>query len=161
MSRARPRTTPNRRASASATPSLPDLLVFHDDSLELRDLCCSSEADLLDLYRMIRASKVHAEPMPDPDPKTRQRFLAELTNSRDGTPVLDPAPFARYHELDVDPEPAPDGVPGHYVIIVTPSEAIQLDLSVTNDEHETACDIIPPPETRRRRPEWSTEPSKE
>jgi hypothetical protein len=45
-------------ASGSSRASLPDTLVFHETFAYMRDLACRSEADLLDLYRAVRASKV-------------------------------------------------------------------------------------------------------
>ena len=78
----------------------------------------------------------------NPEPGKPREFLVVLTDSNDGTPVLDPAPFARYHELDQDPVSAPNSNPGHYVVVLTPEAASEMDGSVTNDEHDIASDIL-------------------
>lgn len=78
----------------------------------------------------------------NPEPGKSRDFLVVLTDSNDGTPVLDPAPFARYHGLKQDPIPAPNGNPGHYVVNLAPEEASEIDGFVTNDDQDIASDVL-------------------
>lgn len=48
------------KPSGAVPVRLPDALVFHEPLIYMKDLACSTEDDLLDLYRAIRSSKVGA-----------------------------------------------------------------------------------------------------
>lgn len=73
----------------------------------------------------------------------RHRYVVSLTDSKDGSPVGDPKPFALYHGLfEEEIRPAPSRWPGRYLLALTPEEVRDLDESVTHDDYETSCKVL-------------------
>lgn len=102
----------------------------------------SPEHDPLSPAEFAKASELAHPIVKSPETGKRRPYLVLLTDSKDGTPITDPSPFSEYHGLDTDPEEAQNGNPGHYVLAITPSQAKEINGTVTNDDYEISCDVL-------------------